>query len=74
MLSLSEYLNELKEKKANLYLIMAGIPGAYFASIYVLQEQASNFYWYTIGGQTLLILDIAFIIIAAIGIQIEENI
>lgn len=66
-------VEQLKEKKMNLYLIMAAMPGAYYLIVNRLQEKAINFYWHTIMGQTVIGLSILFSIITIVAILLEDH-
>lgn len=59
-------VEQLKDKKGNIYMLIGAIVVTYFGVVSRLQEKAINFYWHTLTGQALM--GAAFICcIAAIG-------
>lgn len=66
-------VEQLKDKKANLYFLMIAMVGAYFGIVNRLGEKAINFYWHTIQGQLILAGCVIFSILTIVVIMLEES-
>jgi len=67
-------VEQLRDKKWNLYFLMGSMVIAYFAMTKVFKEKAINFYWHTIEGQTVISACIIFSIIVIGALIIEDKI
>lgn len=66
-------VEELKDKKANIYFLIASMVVTYFGMVNRLGDKATNFYWHTIQGQTIVAACIVFSIIAFAMIIVEDT-
>ena len=65
-------VEELKDKKANIYFLIVSMIVTYFGMVNRLGEKAINFYWHTMQGQMVVAACIIFSIISIAVIAIED--
>lgn len=66
-------VEELKDKKANIYFLIVSMIVVYFGMVNRMGQKAINFYWHTIQGQAVLAACIILSIISMIVIAIEDT-
>ena len=66
-------IEQLKDKKINLYLFIGAMPISYYAIVSKLQERAINFYWHTVQGQAVMGGCILFSIVTIVFIIVEDS-
>lgn len=66
-------VEELKDKKANIYFLIACMVVTYFGMVNRLGDKATNFYWHTIQGQAVVAGCIIFSIVSITMIVVEDT-